>query len=112
VGGNSGASDWAIIQNKLHNHLGPGSVRVHNGPQPIADTRNALNARIKSADGKANLMIDPTCRKIIDDLRAALWPGTMDEQHAAAWLRYFCHYAYPVAVKPRESGGRVIFSNG
>jgi hypothetical protein len=105
----SGFSDWAIIKNRLRN-IAPGTkYKVPIAQSPIKDTVNAVNARLLSADGTVRMAIDPGCRGIIKDLRAALAGTDMEPQHHASWLRYFCHNEFPVNVV-RPPGDAVIGS--
>ncbi len=107
----SGMSDWAILRNRLKNVVGL-KVRVPLANPNIADTRNAVNARVKAADGTVSLAVDPSCKRLIDDLRSALWPSDMEPQHAVSWLRYFIHREYPIRVDRPAGQGSVGFAGG
>jgi hypothetical protein len=76
----------------------------------IKDSINALRARLRSADGSVNLVIDPRCEQLIDDLRTALWPGNLNAQHALAWLRYFVEFEYAVRPERPAAKGTIGFS--
>lgn len=105
----SGVSDWYLVQNRLA-HLQP-RFRVPRANPPVKDSINALRARLRSANGQASLIIDPRCTRLIQDLRTALWPGNLDQQHALAWLRYFVAMEYPIVPKSAGSmPGSVGFS--
>jgi hypothetical protein len=96
----SGLSDWVIVQNMLKNT--GFKYHVKSSWSPLADTRNAVNARVLSARGTRNLFVDQTCIGLIGDLRGAIWPSDLDLNHHLAWLRYFCHSEYPVVPDPPE----------
>lgn len=94
VGQTAGITDWIIIRNELR-HI-PLRMKVPGSNPPIPDTRNAVNTRLKSADGIVRMYINSKCRTLIHDLRSLLWPSDMDEGHAVAWLRYFTDWEYPI----------------
>jgi hypothetical protein len=104
----SGITDWHIVFNRL----GTYSPRRHvpRSNPALKDSINALRARLKTTDGKSNLLIDPNCRQLISDLRSAIWPGNLDSHHALAWLRYFVNAEYPVELERDEVKGTVGFS--
>lgn len=104
----SGRSDWKIIEERLRNYMSPGCILVPKANPAIKDTINAVNAKIKSADGKVSLSIDPKCTTLIKDLRDSLWPSDLAEQHAIAWLRYFVHRQFPI-VSHANYVGNVVF---
>jgi hypothetical protein len=104
----SGISDWHIVKNCLR-RFEP-RVKVPRANPGIKDTINAVNAKLKNVEGDASLRIDPRCHRLIDDLKSALWPGDLGEQHAIAWLRYFVEYEYPVLPEKTGVKGRVGFS--
>lgn len=107
----SGVSDWTIIRNALKN-LKNFKNRVPTSHAPIKDTVNAVNARVKSADGAIHLSIDPHCKGIISDMKAALAGTDMEPQHHVSWLRYFCHQEFPVRSDTvRKSTGQVVFNS-
>jgi hypothetical protein len=105
----SGVSDWFLVCNRLR-ELKP-IIRVPRSNPLVKDTINALRAKLKSADGSINLSIDTRCKRLAGDLRAALWPGNLDDQHALAWLRYFIAAEYPIRLETIESLGNVCFSS-
>jgi hypothetical protein len=105
----SGKSDWAIVRRRLHN-LSP-RLKVPRANPAVKDTINAVRAMLRAADGSIRLAIDPRCARLIQDLRSAVWPGSLEAQHALAWLRYFLDWEYPVSLSALPSGGKVGFSN-
>jgi hypothetical protein len=104
----SGVSDWYIVANALKS-LSP-SFRVPRSNPAIKDSINALRARLRSADGSIGLRIDPRCRRLIQDLATAIWPGNLDGHHALAWLRYFVAAAYPIVPEMPKNRGNIGFS--
>jgi len=56
------------------------------------------------------LSIDPRCRRLVDDLRNAVWPGNLDAQHALAWFRYFVEREYYIQLPRLASFGKIGFS--
>lgn len=109
----SGVTDWYIVQNKLKNVPGF-KQKVPRANPPIKDTINAVNAKLKSADGATALWVDKKCEGLASDLRSALWPSDMAEQHSLAALRYFLNWEYPVLPEKRSQIllGRIGFSGG
>ena len=91
----SGRSDWMIIKNSLKNINGL-KTKVGLSNPLIKDTINAVNARIKSADGQSHLIIDPHCTQIVKDLRSALWPGDLEPFHCLSAFRYYVHSEFPI----------------
>jgi len=104
----SGRSDWVIVQRRLHN-LSP-IYKVPRSNPAIKDTINAVRAILRSAAGGSRLVIDPHCVRLIEDLRSAVWPGNLDNQHALAWFRYFVEREYPVEPPRVLSSGEIRFS--
>jgi hypothetical protein len=106
----SGLSDWIIIKNRLV-HLSP-RMCVPRGNPPIKETINAINARLKSADGTVSLQVDPKCQQLIADFRNALWPSPtlLHEEHSLAWLRYFVHREYPIRLDKKKRVGTIGFA--
>lgn len=111
VGATAATTDWYLVKNALR-AAGVGGVvmRVPLANPPIKDTVNSLNARVRTADGTVNLYVHPRCKQIIGDLKAAVWPSDMSEQHALAWLRYFVQREYPVLpARPKaDRSNRII----
>ncbi|HSV13575.1 MAG TPA: hypothetical protein VLI90_04905 [Tepidisphaeraceae bacterium] len=107
----SGISDWFIVKNRLR-ALKP----VHKVPSsnpPIKETINAINARLKAADGTVSLAIHPRCTRLIDDFRNALWPSPtmLHDEHSLAWLRYFVHREYPIKLDRPAAAGTLGWSS-
>jgi hypothetical protein len=106
----SGTSDWIIVRNRL-GHL-DATVKVPRANPGIKATINAINARLKSADGSVSLAIDPKCHGLTGDFRNALWPSPtmLHDEHALAWLRYFVHREYPVKLQTNRPAGTIGFA--
>jgi hypothetical protein len=100
----SGTTDWVIVANRLKNVQH--TIKVPAASPSIKDTVNAVNGRLKSADGAIHLAIDPNCSGLIRDLRSAIAGTDMEPQHHVSWLRYFCEWEYPVQSQ-QQSIGRV-----
>jgi hypothetical protein len=107
----SGQSDWYIVQNRLK-ALEP-TMKVPRSNPAIKETINAINARLKSADGTVSMAIHPRSEQLITDFREALWPSPtmLHEQHSLAWLRYFVHREYPIRLARKKSTGTIGFSS-
>jgi hypothetical protein len=106
----SGISDWIIVRNRLA-HLCP-HMKVPRANPGIKETINAINAKLKSADGTVSLTIDPRCHGLVNDFRNALWPSPtmLHDEHALAWLRYFVHREYPVRLVTKKPTGTIGFA--
>ena len=100
----SGTSDWIIVKNRL-SHLSP-VMKVPRCNPAIKQTINALNAKLRNADGEVSLAVNPRCTQLIGDFRDALWPSPnqFHDQHALAWLRYFVQREFPIRL---DVSGRV-----
>jgi hypothetical protein len=103
----SGTSDWLIVKNRLKT-LKP-TFKVPRANPPIKATINAVNARLKNADGTVSLAIHPRCSQLIDDFRNALWPSPtlLHDEHSLAWLRYFVHREYPIRLERTAPVGTI-----
>jgi hypothetical protein len=106
----SGLSDWIIVKNRLA-HLSPRMCVPRSNPA-IKETLNAINAKLKSADGVVSLQIDPKCQQLIADFRNALWPSAnlLHDEHCLAWLRYFVHREYPIRLERKKGVGTIGFA--
>jgi hypothetical protein len=106
----SGLSDWIIVKNRL---AGLGiKFNVPRANPAIKETINAINARLKSADGTVSLAIHPRCQQLITDFRNALWPSPtmLHDEHSLAWLRYFVHREYPIRLDRKKSTGTIGYA--
>jgi len=102
-------SDWVIVNNRLHNIPGLRNKVPRHNP-PIKDTLNAVNAKLRGADGSTALVVDPSCQRLIDDLKGAPWPGDLGPFHAIAWLRYFVEREFPIVSDRTVIGGPIIIT--
>jgi len=100
-------SDWQIIRNML-SQAWPERVDVRVPREnPRERVRiNALNGRLRTADGKIHMLIDPRCKRIIEDLdNVSVIPGSAGEldktsnlllTHLTDALGYFVVYEHPL----------------
>lgn len=109
----SGTSDWIIVKNRLSAIAGLTFTDLVPRSNPaIKETINAINAKLRSADGAVSLHIDPRCARLIEDFRNALWPSPnlLHDEHSLAWLRYFVQRAYPIRLRKRTASGTIGFA--
>jgi hypothetical protein len=106
----SGISDWFIVRNRLR-HL-DATFHIPRANPAIKETINAINAKLKSADGEISLTVDPGCNQLITDCRNALWPSPnmLHDEHSLAWLRYFVQREYPIKLERRKTRGTIGFA--
>jgi hypothetical protein len=104
----SGRTDWSIVQRRLHN--AQPLLKVSRANPAVKDTINAVRAILRAADGNTRLAIDPRCVRLIEDLRTAVWPGSLEAQHALAWFRYFVEREYGILPPEPIGGGGIGFS--
>lgn len=92
-----GKTDFSILHNAGF------EVKARTGHTAIRDRVNAVNARLKGADGSRKLFVDPKCKHTIESLmRLTYKEGTSQidkdsglDHHADA-LGYLVDYLYPV----------------
>jgi len=89
-----GTTDWQIVRNALRECNF--DFRVRASTRSIKDGINAVNAKLMSAAGVVHVSINQQAKRLIGDLRSALWPSDMKEQHAAAAFRYWIEREAPV----------------
>jgi hypothetical protein len=108
----SGVSDWHIVHNRLRKARIDFRDKVPRRNPAIKDTINAINARLRNADGMSLIKIDPRCRQLIADLQSALWPSPNDlrNEHCLAWLRYYVEREFPIMPIRSPRIGRIGFS--
>ena len=106
----SGISDWIIVKNRLA-ALSP-VLKVPRQNPGIKETINAVNAKLKSADGVVSMVVHPRCHGLIADLKNALWPSPtlLHDEHALAWLRYFVHREHPLRLDRKPTVSSVGFA--
>lgn len=98
-------SDWTIIENILGPVFGDRLISRVPSSNPLEKTRvNTLNARLKTADGKVHLIIDPKCEYLHKDLRMVqcTTDGRIDKRsnpeltHMSDGVGYFTAERYPL----------------
>lgn len=99
----AGTTDWTIIKEHLRNR--EPRIKVPGKSPFIKDTVNAVRARLKNAAGESNLIVHPSCKRLIKEFGELLWPSDLEAGHCMAALRYFCEWEYRVSVR-RESDAR------
>ena len=92
-----GATDLTILQNAGF------VVKAPNAHNPIRDGINAVNSRLRSANGDVKLFVDPKCKKLIECLEKHSYKaGTTQPDkdggfdHMADAMRYAVDYMFPV----------------
>lgn len=68
---------------------------------------NAVNSRLESADGNVHLLVDPTCRHLVEDLEGVTWSdtGDLDKKtspmltHITDALGYLIHEKWPLSER-------------
>lgn len=102
-----GRTDLSILQNAGF------EVKVRNSHSAIRDRINAVNSRLRSADGIRQLFVDPKCKKTIESLeRQTYKEGTTQVNkddgfdHMNDALGYAVDYLFPIrkshAVQPPQ----------
>lgn len=102
-------SDWQIIYQMLSQHFGDRVEIVVPKTNPPERARvNAVNGRLKAADGTVRLLVDPsTCPMLVRDLEGVRvlegGSGEIDKKHdkklthISDALGYYIAYEYPVS---------------
>jgi len=91
-----GRTDLSILQNAGF------EVKVRNSHSAIRDRINAVNSRLRSADGVRQLFVDPKCKKTIESLeRQTYKEGTSQVNkdgfdHMNDALGYAVDYLFPI----------------
>jgi len=91
-----GRTDLSILQNAGF------EVKVRNSHSAIRDRINAVNSRLRSADGVRQLFVDPKCKKTIESLeRQTYKEGTSQVSkdgfdHMNDALGYAVDYLFPI----------------
>ncbi|PWT71716.1 MAG: hypothetical protein C5B59_17205 [Bacteroidetes bacterium] len=108
--GQTGQSDYTIIQNEMRAYGCPIRIRVPESNPHVPDRINAVNVALNSR-GTVNLLIDPGCRELISDLEQVLRDGrggikkTSNKKdpyfrrtHTSDALGYWISYESPVRL--------------
>jgi hypothetical protein len=91
-----GRTDLSILQNAGFN------VRVKNAHSAVRDRINAVNSRLRSADGLRHLLVDPKCKKTIESLERQTYkegtsqPNKDGFDHMNDALGYAVEYLFPI----------------
>jgi len=91
-----GRTDLSILQNAGFN------VRVKNAHSAVRDRINAVNSRLRSADGLRHLLVDPRCKKTIESLERQTYkegtsqPNKDGFDHMNDALGYAVEYLFPI----------------
>lgn len=105
-------SDWDIIRSVLRqNKSWSLKFRVKESNPPERSRVNALNCRLKTADGKVHMLIDPVkAPKVIEDFEGVTviegGSGELDKDsdsmltHLTDALGYYIDYRYPFGSQP------------
>lgn len=99
-------TDWSIIRTHQHLKNRNPRVKVPSKNPYIKDTVNAVRARICNAAGEINLIVHPSCKRLIRELQTLPWPGDLESGHFTAALRYFCEREYRVSAKREVEAGQ------
>jgi len=73
---------------------------------------NAVNSRLESADGKVHLLVDPSCRHVIEDLEGVTWSdsGDIDKKSSPTLSHISDALGYVIAEKwPVVSREAVVY---
>jgi len=117
-------SDWVLVKKVLDPVFGAQVTRMTGGktlrtPSRIEDRVpssnpsvrnriNAMNTRLRSVDGTVRMMIDPSCKHLIEDLEAVTWNATGDDidkkgnpmlSHLSDGLGYMIAERHPLEQK-------------
>ena len=63
----TGYSDYQVIRNYFSKRAAKVTYRVPKANPPVRDRVSLVNARLRNAEGDAQLFVDPKCRELIDD---------------------------------------------
>ena len=95
-----GRTDISILQNAGFR------VNVRNSHTPIRDRVNALNSKLKNAQGISTLFVDPKCKNVINSLERLVYkPGTSiiekdgKHDHMADAVGYLVDFLYPLRTE-------------
>lgn len=90
-------TDWDIVREELGKRWGRMSVRVDSADPGHRARINAVNRRLRTADGAVSMLIDPECKRTIEDFEAVkVKPdGSLDKSddrysHLTDGIAYFC----------------------
>jgi len=92
-----GKTDLSILKNAGY------IVKAPNRHNAIRDGVNAVNSKLKTANGKTTFFVDPNCRNLIDGLEKHNYkPGTTIPDKSTGYdhmmdaMRYYIDYEFPI----------------
>ena len=91
-----GRTDLTILQNAGLN------VKCRNTHALVRDRINSVNSRLKNFDGKRNILIDPSCKNLINGLMKQMYkegtnqPEKNGNDHMNDALGYAIEYIFPI----------------
>lgn len=98
-----GTKSWEEIQAEMRASGIPFQlVNVPKSNPPVSDRVVAVNAALRSADGRRRLLIDPSCTRLLADMANLRWDGNSIDKHdrklshASDALGYCLHQQMPV----------------
>lgn len=94
------STSWQIIRNEFKNYNVEFKLKSH--PR-IIDRVNAVNSKLRSADGSVNITINEDCRYLLKDFEMVSLEDLQkskhtdkDRTHASDCLGYWINYDYPI----------------
>lgn len=114
TGGNRGTAkvegtDWDLVRQYLKPHFGPRlRDRVHRKNPPERDRVNAMNSRLKAANGTVRMAVNPSaCPQLVKDFEGVTLleggSGELDKEandgkltHLTDALGYYVHERHPI----------------
>ena len=99
-------SDLVLIRKHLEPVFGERlNWHVPHANPPVRARINSLNSRLESADGKVHLLVDPSCKHVVQDLEGVTWSpsGDIDKKsspmlsHISDALGYLTHGKWPLS---------------
>jgi len=101
AGGNRGTSgvlgsDWSLVQQCLEPAFGRTAIqpsrlrmRVPRSNPSVRSRINATNSRLRAVDGTVRLIVDPSCKHLIEDLEGVTWaPNGRDIDKRNPWATH------------------------
>jgi len=106
-------SDWDLVKQILGSHYGKRFyLRVPKGNPAERARVNAVNARLRNAEGDIRLLVDPKCTHLIRDLEGVRLleggSGELDKKndpkltHISDALGYYIAYEFPIVEREAE----------